>query len=78
MTSEQVSPFVRLYPKAAPAGLYMQVQAGFYRHSVTYTYNTAGPGPPYTETERFSHSGLGAAVGTIAGLGGSPGYAMRS
>ena len=59
----QVSPFVRLYPKAAPAGLYMQVQAGFYRHSVTYTYNTAGPGPPYTETERFSHSGVGAAVG---------------
>lgn len=59
----QVSPFVRLYGKPAPRGLYGQVQAGFYRHSVTYTYNTAGPGPQYTETERFSHSGVGAAVG---------------
>ena len=60
----QVSPFVRLYPKAAPAGLYMQVQAGFYRHSVTYTNgagNPNGTGPLSTET--FSHSGVGAAVG---------------
>ena len=62
----QVSPFVRLYGKAAPRGLYGQVQAGFDRHSVTYTYDTgmpAGTGPPRTETERFSHAGAGAAMG---------------
>ncbi len=62
----QVSPFVRYYVSrgAAPTGLYAQGQAGVYRHSVTYTYNTGpGAGPQYTETERFSHAGAGGALG---------------